>query len=108
MLDIYIYTGAAGRQLLPIPPLTPLLSLPSPGSVSLCLSLSQGLDSTSTTFSAAGTFCTGTAGSSGAKVVVGVLVRLESNEQAGAYRVTVRAQHAVVALAIVTSLKTQL
>jgi hypothetical protein len=43
----------------------------------------QDLDSTDTTFSAAGTFCTSTVGSSGGKVVVGVLLRLESNQQVG-------------------------
>ncbi|OQS04089.1 AP-2 complex subunit alpha [Thraustotheca clavata] len=53
----------------------------------------------------AGTFRTGTAAPTGDKISVGCLVRLEANAQANSYRLTVRAVHPDVSVAVKNILK---
>jgi AP-2 complex subunit alpha len=78
------------------------------GDTACRLAQATGVDKTETTISAAGTFRTGTAGPDGNKLSVGLLLRLELNVAANAYRLTVRAVHGDVAKGLGNVIKNQL
>lgn len=65
----------------------------------------QGVDQSSASLSAAGTFRTGATAPSGDKLSVGCLVRVEANPTANAYRITVRAVHRDVSVTTKNCLK---
>ncbi|KAJ0398698.1 hypothetical protein ATCC90586_003189 [Pythium insidiosum] len=69
------------------------------------LAPAEGLDAAGTSVTAAGTFRTGTAAPNGDKISVGCLVRVEANAMGNSYRVTVRAVHKDVSLAVKNNLK---
>ena len=74
----------------------------------LHLAIIEGVDQNEYIVSAAGQFCTSMVSPSGAKVSVGCLVRLEANAQQSAFRVTVRAAHGVLSIALKNVIKAQL
>ena len=75
----------------------------------LHLGIAKGVDTSDASITAAGTFRTGAPAQGGAgKVSVGLLMRLEINAAAKAYRCTVRAVHGKVSEAIFNILRNQL
>ena len=66
----------------------------------LKFAIATGLDKSDTTLSLATTFRTGSVSESGNKISIGCLLRLEANHEAKAYRLTVRAVHGEVSLAM--------
>merc|ERR1712070_157476 len=72
------------------------------------LGQATGLDQNEYTLSACGTFRTGTVAPNGTKISVGCLIRLEANPQATAFRLTVRAVHAKVSVALKNVIKSQI
>jgi AP-2 complex subunit alpha len=72
------------------------------------MGLATGVDQTAFTISTAGTFRTGATNPNGDKISVGCLMRLEANPKANAFRVTVRAVHGRVSLALKNIIKAQL
>lgn len=74
----------------------------------LHMGIANGADTSDATISVAGTYRTGAQSPSGDKVSVGLLTRLEINAAAKAFRLTVRAVHPQVAVAIKNIVKSQL
>lgn len=74
----------------------------------LKLGIATGLAQNEFVVAAAGTFRTGSVSPTGAKISVGCLVKLEANPQAGAFRLTVRAVHGQVSVALKNVIKSQL
>jgi hypothetical protein len=68
----------------------------------------QGVDTSDATVSVAGTYHTSALSPSGKKVSVGLLMRLEINAADKAFRLTVRAVHPQVSVAIKNIVKSQL
>jgi len=73
----------------------------------LHLAIIEGVDQNEYILSAAGQFRTGTVSPSGAKVSVGCLLRLEANAQQSAFRLTVRAVHGMISVALKNIVKSQ-
>jgi AP-2 complex subunit alpha len=65
----------------------------------------QGIDTAGNSVTVAGTFRTGTPAPTGDKVSVGILARVEANAATNSFRVTVRAVHKDVSLAIKNGFK---
>ena len=74
----------------------------------LHLAIIEGVDQNEYIVSAAGQFRTGKVSPSGAKVSVGCLLRLEANAQQSAFRLTVRAVHGMISVALKNVIKAQL
>ncbi len=63
------------------------------------------MDTSDASITIAGTYRTGTASASGDKIAIGALLRLEANMNNNSYRLTVRAVHKDVSLALKNCIK---